>query len=323
MRLLGASLVLITLACSGEQRTAGFNQPVRLENASFRDGELPGLPPLDAAQVNAGVHPTAPAITSISLASSSIPLGETGRAISGRASLGAAAVGVRLLDAGSGYWLVPTGSADVINEGEVEWRLQAAFSAEGRSGLQRLRFAAIDADGRSGTQGELQLCLLPEVPDGGNACDPKTAPPALVVSLAWDAPVDLDLRVVAPDGRVADPKHPSLAPEDSHGKLDLKAPGVGSFDRDAFSDCSAGPRREDFVFQSDPAPGTYLIYVNLYDSCGEPDVHFDVTLHVPTEGPEPGTYAVAESFRQSGQLEAAQENGGTQAGSFVTSFIAR
>jgi hypothetical protein len=318
--LLGAGALL---ACSGEPTTAGVEQPFRVLDAQFRDGELPGLAPLTADEVNAGVMPTEPNITALSLANGLIPVGEPSRTISGRASIGASAVALRLADQGDGYWLVPTGSADVVNNGEVEWRVRTAFGQNIEPGLHQLLFAALDAQGRSGTRGALNLCLAPEVPDDGNSCDPTVSPPALVISLAWDSPVDLDLRVVAPGGKVVDSKHPSSAVEDESGELDVSAPGTGVISNDAFANCAAaGRRRENLVFQTAPAPGTYLVYANLYDSCGEPGVHFDVSLHVAGPGQEPGTFTAKETYRQAGELQAVHENGGAKLGMFVTSFVA-
>ena len=320
---LSLALVATLLGCSGEETTAGFGQPLRVSDGQFRAEALPGSAPLTADQVNAGVMPTKPAVTSIMLPNSIVPAGEPNRAISGHASLGASAVAVRFEGLGSGYWLVPTGSVDIVNGGEVEWRLQAAFAHDIAPGLHRLLFAAVDDKGRSGTQGELNLCLTPEVPDDGNACDPTISPPALVISLSWDAPVDLDLRAITPTGKVVDSKHPTTAVEDDNGKVNPSAPGNGTFDYDAVAGCARdGRRRENLVFQSAPASGTYLIYANLYDSCGEDSVRFDASLHVAVPGKKPGTFAVDETYHQSGELEAVHENGGQQLGMFVTSFVA-
>lgn len=320
LTLLGSSVLL---GCSGEEATAGFGQPLRVLDAQFFRKKLPGLPPLTADDVNASIKPTEPAVTSITLPNSVIPVGEPNRAISGHASLGASAVAVELEGLGNGYWLVPTGSADVVNGGEVEWRLQAAFAHDIEPGRHRLLFAAVDDQGHSGTQGELNLCLTPEVPDDGNACDPTVSPPALVISLNWDTPVDLDLRVVTPTGKVVDSKHPTTAVEDEKGKVDPSVPGNGTFDYDSVASCvSDGRRRENLVFQGAPAPGTYLVYANLYDACGEDSVRFTASLHVAVPGKKADTFAVKETYRQSGELEAAHENGGQKLGMFVTSFVA-
>jgi hypothetical protein len=313
----------LAFGCSGQPITEGLEQPLRVQDAQFREAELPGLPPLTADEVNAGVKPQSPSVTSVSLANSLVPIGEPSRAISGRASLDARAVAARFADAGSGYWLVPTGSADVVNSGELEWRMRASFGENIEPGLHQLLFAALDAHGHSGTQAALNLCLTPEVPDNGNACDPSMSPPALVVSLSWDAAVDLDLRVITPAGKLVEAKHPSTADDDDDGKLELDAPGIGLIDHDASANCAAsGGRRESLVFQTTPSAGTYLIYANLYDACGEPGVRFNVSLHVAVPGKERDTFAVKQTFRQAGELQAIQANGGAQLGTFLTSFVA-
>ena len=320
MRLL--ALVLLSVACSGEPLTEGMREPLQVQDTQFRKGALPGLPPLSSDEVNAGVAPTSPTVTSVNLANSLIPVGDPGRSFNGRTTPDAVAVGVRLSGLGTGYWLLPTRTADVINDGELEWSLRAAFSHDVPTGKRRLLFAALDAQGHSGTQAVLDLCLASEVPDNGNACDPKTAPPALVVSLHWDAAVDLDLRVVTPAGKIVDPKHPSTALADQDGNVDPNADGTGLIGYDSFANCvNDGRRREDLVFQTTPAPGTYLIYANLYDACGASGVDFDVSLHTAEAGSAPETFVAKETFSQAGQLEAVHANGGAKLGMFLTSFV--
>jgi YD repeat-containing protein len=264
-----------------------------------------------------------PTVTSVTLPNTLIPLGEPGRAISGRSSDDASAIGVRFAGLGSGYWLVPTRSADVVNGGELEWRVEAAFGRGIPPGLHRLLFAALDTRGQSGTQAELNVCVAPEVPDNGNSCNPTTSPPALVVSLSWTAAVDLDLRVVTPSGKVVDSKHPSTVEADEDGKFDPSLPGTGVITHDSFAHCLAeGTRRENLVFQTSPASGTYLVYANLYDACQEASVEFDVSLHTAVPGAEPDTFSVQQTYHQAGQLQAVHANGGAKLGLFVTSFNA-
>jgi hypothetical protein len=316
-------LLLLQLACSGEDTTVGFGEPLRVKDAQFREGALPGLPALTADDINAGVKSTPPSVEAVLLGNNVLASDDPGRTIRGQASADSAAIGVRLADAGSGYWLVPTSSVDPLSPGVVEWSLSAAFDRDLNPGLHRLLFAAIDDRGKSGTQGELNLCITPTLPDNGNACDPTTSPPNLVVDLAWDAPVDLDLRVITPSGKVVDSKHPTTADADEDGKVDPTAEGTGRIDHDAFAHCQAvGRRTENLVFQTNPAPGTYLVYANLYDACGQADVHFDVSLHVAAPGDEEGTFTQKQTFHQAGQLEAVHANGGAKLGMFLTSFVA-
>jgi hypothetical protein len=318
---LGALLGL--LGCSGEPLTLAMHEPFQARDAQFRDGELPGLPPRTADEVNAGVPAKLPTVTSVTLPNTLISLGDPGRAISGRTSDDASAIGVRFAGLGSGYWLVPTRSRDVVNGGELEWRVDAAFGRDIPPGLHRLLFAALDARGKSGTQAELDVCVAPEVPDNGNSCDASASPPALVVSLGWTAAVDLDLRVVAPSGNVVDSKHPTTGAEDEDGKIEPSLPGAGVITHDSYAHCLAeGTRRENLVFQTPPSSGTYLIYANLYDACQEASVDFEVSLHAAVPGADPDTFAVKRTFHQAGQLQAVHANGGAKLGLFITSFNA-
>lgn len=307
------------LGCSGESLTAGFSEPLRIPEAQFREGDLPGLAPLTAEELNAGTKAKAPTVTSVMLGNAVIPPREPNRSFSGLTSPSATAIGVRFAKLGSGYWLLPTLNSDPASDGALEWRFRAAFGDGLPAGRHELLFAAIDANGQAGNQVGLTLCLLPEVPDNGNACNPSTPPPDLVVSLGWDAPVDLDLRVVTPSGKVVDPKHPTTAVKDKNGKLDPTAEGVGSLDHDSFARCNNdGFRRESLVFDKAPPAGTYLVYAGLFDACGEPGVTFDVSIHVAS-ATKSGVRPV-ETFRQSAQLGAVHADGGAKLGTYITAF---
>ncbi|HEY6077456.1 MAG TPA: hypothetical protein VIW29_01550 [Polyangiaceae bacterium] len=312
-------------ACSGEPVVEGLNEPIRISSPDFepqlQEGELPGLPPLTADEINAGQKPKTPNVSGINLASASIPPREPARVFSGLASPDSVAIGVRLAGLGSGYWVLPTGAADAVNDGALEWKFFAAFGGDLPPGKRQMLFAGIDAQGRSGNQQGLTLCLQPEVPDNGNACDPTQAPPAFVVSLGWDAAIDLDLRVITPTGKVVDSKHPTTAEKDEDGKLDPSAEGVGAIDHDSFANCAAdGRRRENLVFQEQPPAGTYLVYANLYDACDESGAGFDVSLHVATTAEDGETQQLTETFREAGLISAIHANGGAKLGLFVTSF---
>jgi nitrogen fixation protein FixH len=105
--------------------------------------------------------------------------------------------------------------------------------------------------------------------------------------------------------------------------LDPNAPGTGLIQNDSFANCAAeGRRRENLVFETTPQSGTYLVYANLFDACGQDSVHFEVTLHVAVPGKQAGTFAVEETYRQAGELQAVHANGGAKLGMFVTSFNA-
>jgi uncharacterized protein YfaP (DUF2135 family) len=140
------------------------------------------------------------------------------------------------------------------------------------------------------------------------------------VSLSWDSDVDLDLRVVTPGGKIVDGKAPSTAVKDADGNLDPNAPGIGQLDVDSNANCVIDHRgRENLIFQQKPVPGTYLIYANLFDSCGHGSVRFQVSLHSAVDSGD-GTFSVVESYSVAGGLIAPQANAGRKLGSFVTEF---
>lgn len=314
-------LVATLTACSGHEVTTGLEEPLRISPAQFREGDLPGGAPLTVDEINAGVNPEPPTVFGLSLATPLIHSREAGRSFSGFASPDSVAVGVRLAKLGTGYWLLPTGSADAVNDGALEWRFRAAFGEDLPPGLHDILFAGFDDRGRSGTQAALKLCFLPEIPDNGNACDKTTDPPHTVVSLGWDAPVDLDLRVVTPSGKVVTPKHPSTAEEGEDGTVDPSAEGVGRLDFDSFSHCAEnGRRRENLVFQTRPPRGNYLVYAGLFDACGEAEVGFTVSLHTAVSRPNGDGKEPSETYRQAGQLSAIHTDGGAGLGTFITSF---
>lgn len=326
------ALVLLTaigaVACSGESLTAGATEPLRVydvllkEDAQFKAGKLPGKQPLTSQQVTAGVKPTKPNVTSLVSANGVTFAGATGELFTGRVSPDAAAVGVRFASAGSGYWLFPAGSPDPLNNGELEFSASVDIAQDAPAGTQHLLFAAFDERGRAGTQFDEELCVAPVIPDNLNACRPTIEPPSLVISLAWDAPVDLDLEVVTPDGKLVDPKHPSTVLSDGDAGVPTPLPSdAGVIDRDSNADCVIdGFQREDLVFQQKPSKGHYLVYANLFDSCGQASVRFDLTFHAARPGKKAGTYTTVQTYETSGELLQIQENGGAGRGTYVTEF---
>ena len=316
------SWFVLLAGCGGEPITTQLEEPLRVSDAQFREGEMPGLPPLTGDEILAGVEPTAPYISSFDFVGNRLAAGEPDRAASGRTSVGAVSVGLQLENHGTGFWLLPVGAADVVNNNEPTWNATVSFNPDLAPGKHRLLAAAFDDDGRSGTRGSVDVCISRVVPDNRNVCDPRIAPPAFVASLEWDTEVDLDLKVVTPAGKVVDPRHPSTTPDDEDGEVDPEAPGAGIIDIDSNRDCVPdGRRRENLIFQDQPAPGTYLVYANLFDACGHDSVRFELSLHQSTAGSEPDTYTVIETYRQAGEILALQANGGKALGTFVTEFI--
>ncbi len=291
-------------------------------------GALPGSRPLTGEEQGQGMLPATPTVLEVTIPPA-IRVGSATFQIPGVISSDAAAVGFRFADIGSGYWVRP--GANASQTGGFSFSADATISADAPVGKHTLLFAGIGPNGQSGTEQAYSVCLEPPFPDKlssadpalpGNACDPSQRPPALVVSLAWDTPVDLDLEVVTPSGKLVDPKHPNTAtPVD--GMVDLDQPGVGVLDGDSNADCKLDERnRENLVFETPPEAGRYQVYADLYEACGKSSVRFELSLVSAQPGTDPGTFEQATTFRQGGVLTAAQADGGAELGLFVTEFVA-
>jgi len=317
--------LFLLAACSSQSAPSGISEPVRArygltQNAQFRAGSLPGSAPLTDQESLSGVKPTAPSI-SLNVAGSIAREGDSGFTVSGVTSGEAVAVGIRFLDLGSGYWVLPVSGRDPTTPGNYTWAATLDFGASLPPGFHPLAAVAIDGSGSGGTQASSELCVESDIPDNLRACSPSATPPTTVLSLAWDTPVDLDLRVVTPSGKVVDPKHPSTA-DAVNGKIDPAAPNTGIFDTDALRDCvDGGRRRENLVWQDAPAPGRYFVYASLFDACGQAAVHFTLSLNQPTPVADAGTPVLGQVFERSGELVAVDADAGASLGLFVTEFV--
>jgi hypothetical protein len=309
-------MIPVVAACSGEPVSAGVEEPIQVTGAQFREGRLPGTLS-DGSEAEASVKPS---VTSVELANRIAPQGYAGKAIRGRTSTDAVSVAMRLADAGSGYWIFNVGAPDPAFEGEYEWAAAFDIAPHAKPGLHDLLIAAIDPQGNAGTQSVVSLCITSEVPDNLNACDPTIAPPHTVVSLSWDAPVDLDLRVLTPSGKLVDAKRPTTAGVADGGAAAASA--AGQFDRDSNAGCVVdGLHRENLVFQRGPEPGTYYVYASLYDACHQAAVRFNWSLHQAIPGVEPDTARLEQVYERGGVLLAPDAHGGSKVGFYAGKFV--
>jgi hypothetical protein len=315
-----AGVLMLAASCTGEQTSpnTGIGEPVRIESGQFVPGLLPGSPQLAAdAAPEAGVDPQ---VTDVNVANTAIEQGELGLVFSGHATTDAQTVGVRFADMGSGYWVVPVGAPDPTDEGLLTWQASADFGRNLTPGFHDLVFAAISANGSSGTQSDLSVCIDTPVPDNLNICVPKRPPPAAVLSLSWDSPVNLDLVVEDPSGVIVGGTTPSSEPPDA-GVAANKANGV--LDRDSNANCVIDDiDREDLVWQSTPATGQYQVWLDLFSACGQPAVTFSVSLWLAEAQPD-GTQRLIQQVPPiaTGVLTADQANGGSGPGLFVGDFF--
>jgi hypothetical protein len=312
-------VLLLAASCTGPQASpnTGIGEPLRIESGQFVPGALPGSPQLPAdAAVDAGVDPQ---VTDTNVANTAIAQGELGLVFSGHATTDALTIGVRFADMGTGYWLVPVGAPDPTDDGLLTWQATADFGRNLPPGFHNLVFASIGADG-SGTQSELPVCVDLPVPDNLNICVPKRAPPAAVLSLTWDTPVNLDLIVQDPSGVVVGGNTASSEPPDAGVATN---PRNGVLDRDSNRDCVIDDiDREDIVWQSSPVTGTYAVWVDLFSACGQPSASFSVSLWLAETQPD-GTQRLVQQQPPlaTGVLLAAQANGGASRGLYVGDFV--
>jgi hypothetical protein len=312
--------VLGPASCGGEQvtRTAALEEPIRIPGAQFIEGALPGSPPLpETADGGAGQTPL---VADVQVLTDTIAPGMAGLDFGGHASPSAQTIQVRFADLGSGYWVIPVGVPDPSANNALTWQFTADFGHDLTPGPHALLFSAVDASGASGTQLSVPFCVDTPVPDNFNACSPKIAPPAAVVSLTWNTAVDLDLIVLTPNGVTVGGKKVTTAPRGTSVNA-AKGGANGVLDHDSNRNCAIdGIQREDIVWQTTPQAGTYSVWADLFGACGKPAVSFSVSLWIAEAGADGGRRLVEQPPLAKGELLAAQANGGTGPGLYLGSF---
>jgi hypothetical protein len=307
--------------CGGQPASvaAADLEPIRVEGAQFAAGSLPGEPP-PPASADAG-PPAAPTVIDVQIPTSAVAPGRAGVDFGGHASRGAQTIEVRFADLGTGYWIVPTEVPDPSANNALLWEFTADFGHDIPPGPHALLFAAVDANGKSGTQTSIPFCVDTPVPDNFNACSPKAAPPAAVLSLTWNTPVDLDLIVQTPTAATVGGKVTSTAPPGSSAAAASDGSN-GVLDHDSNRNCAIdGIQREDIVWQKSPPAGLYEVWVDLFRSCGQATVSFSVSLWIPESNGDGGEHLVQQQPRlATGELLGSQANGGASRGLYVGSF---
>jgi hypothetical protein len=302
-------------ACSGQSASVAPTEPIQIVGAQFIAGALPGLPPwvaVDGATQDPSELTHLAIDDAVSRPFAPLEPGAAHQQFGGFATEDSVAIGVAMADAGSGYWVVPVGGLNPQQLGKVDWSFFVDFNPTDPAGRHKLRLVAIDANGAAGRQVEVPVCIDSGVPDNEHACIPDRAPPAALISLAWDDDFDLDLHVITPDGTDISAKPPIVT------AFDGGAPGSGAptIDRDSLRSCAPdGLREEDVIFQAPPEAGSYLVYVKPFAACGREAVRFTVTVYALT-GTCPDC-ALQPTFAQSGELLALQAAPDSTLGLFI------
>jgi hypothetical protein len=298
-----AASVMGTPACEGVSNSVAYGEPIRVRGGQFVRGDLPAAGSGDRK------------VTAIQTLNPVISPGEGGKSLSGRATGDAASIAFRFADLGSGYWVIPIGAPDPQYPGELTWSVAVDFDLGAPAGMHELRGGAIGADGVAGEASEQDFCVASRIPDNLNACESTLPPPEAVMTLEWDADVDLDLHVLTPEGRDVSPKHPLTIPVDAGVRPSPIDPLI---DRDSVVACAAdGRRQESLIFPARPE-GTWSVYANLFDACGKPSVRFTFRVHEP-EGEGKDRHLV-QTFERSGRLVDLDANGDAKPGLFVVQY---
>lgn len=305
-----AALAIVLAGCTGVSADLGLDEPLRVSNARFVEGPLPGIAP-DAAGT------ATPAITNVELANAVIRIGQANKNLSGRASTDAVAVAVAFTGLGTGYWVSPLGPPDPLEGNELTWKLDTSLGWDVPLGPGSIDVVAIDATGNAGKQYRVATCVRPDLIDS-SLCDATLSPPDTVIALSWDTNVDLDLVVRTPEGKLVSPAAPStIAHAPPITQAELAGEGVGLLDRDSNGACRIDAiNREALVFKTKPPAGTYLVYANLSDACGLASVRFTATLF-RSKTLDDGKKQLVEVSRQTGRLLADAADGGIGPGLFL------
>jgi len=232
--------------CTSEAVDPGLNAYFRIQDAEFIEGALPQ--PTDG-----------PEVLSVSSVRVQVRANTVGEPLVG--VLDTQARTVAIAAAGDvGYWRVTSGPPDVLAPEFPTFDVRADVTTLAPIGALDLQFQAFDEQGRSGLTKALQLEVLPmQSPEG-----------ALVVTLGWDTPSDLDLRVTAPSGQEL-------------GARQLATDG-GVFVQDSNDSCVlGGGQREHVMWQMPPMPGLYIVRVDTFSLCSASLAHYWVEVRRSSE----------------------------------------
>ena len=279
--------------------SSGLTSLIRVQGGQAMHGSIAGPP--DSSPATVTPFPR----------NSTIFPGEVNKSIYGNVGpdVNAVALGVA---GDSAYWLVPALTAVSTDPHSSAFTASLSLSpALASSPLLQpdpddpstlvlpLSFRAVDPAGNFGSASVYSLFIEPQGVEG-----------TLVVSLDWDAPVDLDLRVQVPADNAAGSvvvwaKARSAEPNLPDGGAD------GNLDFDSNEDCQIDGRdNENVVWTGQPPTGHYIVRVDAFSLCGQMSAAWRAIAYTPQ-----GTVGEA-----SGVLTGAATREAPTAGAGLTAF---
>lgn len=245
-----AAALALAAGCDGVREDRALDAQLVVDAAQFFEGAMPAA--------NGG-----PRVVSLDLPSSNVRAGQTRAPLRGALEPTGTAAAIGLVG-DRGFWIVPSGLADVASPGYPTFGARMAFAPTLPDGARTLVVRAVDADGRFGDAETRELRVTRAAPVAG----------AFVVSLRWDTPADLDLHVVDPTGN-----------EVWKGDLTSAAPDAGvtggALDFDSHAGCVPdGLRRETVTWSGRPPPGRYVVRVDTFSLCGGTHANWQVDVFV-------------------------------------------
>jgi hypothetical protein len=237
------ALVGLACGCGAASPSLGLQANVRVADAQYVPGAMPA-------------STDGPQVLSASLGMQSFVAGWNDQTMVGTLDPLAASVAIGL-DGDAGYWIVVAGVPETEAPTIPTFHASLSFAASMPHGPATIVTRAVDRDGNFGPPRPLSIEITsPPAPEG-----------ALVISLEWDTPSDLDLHVHDPNGV----------------ELWSRSPGSsrtpGRLDADSNAHCAIdGRNQENVVYPTAPPSGIYQVRVDVPSLCSAVVAHWRVEV---------------------------------------------
>jgi hypothetical protein len=242
-------------ACRGASSDPGTGALMLVEGAQFVPGSMP--------RGDAG----GPKVVSLETLLARIIPGVLGTGLRGTMEESASGAAIALRG-DAGYWVVPAGAPSFETPGLYSIGVTLDFAAGVPPGALTVDVSAVGPNVRFGPRSSVGLM----------AATTSISSP-LVFSLVWDTESDLDLHVVDPGGaeiwarNITSAKMPPVGAPPDPGATAMS----GTLDFDSNSMCVIDGRREEkVIYRGTPPTGRYLVRVDTFSLCGQPDAHWTV-----------------------------------------------